>query len=144
LIATQSGVAATGSGKKISAANCNDGSPAGSWGYDLQGYTGLTASSGAGYPPFAASGIITFDGAGHFTIAETLSQSGGISQSGGGGTYNVNADCSFSMIIYGEPAFFYHGVFVDGLTGFFIVDTTPGDAVTGSGAFISAPLGVVS
>ena len=52
-----------------------------------------------GVGPFAAVGIITFDGFGSVTNAATTSTNGNISTGVGVSTYSVNDDCSGQMAI---------------------------------------------
>jgi hypothetical protein len=158
IMATQSGVSGTGSGQRISGSGvtiatttttCNTALPAGSWGYYLHGYSGVSSTSINllrerpkvlpieflnDNPTLDAIGTIVFDGAGHLTVTETLSQNGQLTESETStGTYAVNSDCSFSMLLHGGLPVFYNGVFVNGVSEFFVIDATTGDVVTGSG-----------
>jgi len=151
-IGTSQGTTITGSGKRISigqAITCNNASPTGAWGFDVQGYTGLNSLSmfaalktyqrrlspiSISDTPLALSGVIVFDGAGRLTVTETVSRGGQITQLGtNNGSYSVNSDCSFAMILHGLPSFFYNGVFVNGVTEFRVVDTDSTNVATGSG-----------
>jgi hypothetical protein len=123
----QGGFVGSGSGAKTSSAVCNNESPAGSWGYTLQGYVGSSTAN------FAAVGILIFDGAGHLTSPTTwVSYGATSSQPGITGTYTVYNDCTFSMQLYGLPGPSYQGAFTNGVTEFFMVETN-GDSVSGTG-----------
>jgi hypothetical protein len=138
----------TGVGKRITngqAMVCGTATASGSLGFELEGYV-LTNTTPATLgirsrtvavnlnTPFAASGKMTFDGAGHLTYSETYSLGGQIKQvTNGTGAYNLNSDCSVTLSLQGGPSALYTGVFVKGATEFLIVDATGGNTDTGSG-----------
>ncbi len=67
---------------------------------DLTGAYGLLQSGAIlSVGPFSSIGVATFDGAGHWTLAETVSVNGDFSPSVGSGDYTVKPDCTGSLML---------------------------------------------
>ena len=67
---------------------------------DLTGAYGLLQSGNIlSVGPFSSIGLATFDGAGHWTLTETVSVNGDFSPSVGNGDYTVKADCTGSLML---------------------------------------------
>src|SRR5215472_10836692 len=78
---------------KVQAQNsCTNGSFEGAFGYTFTGLTGVKAL------PFASVGRLVADGQGNLAGAETDSSNGEIFQRTYTGTYNVNSDCTGSVV----------------------------------------------
>jgi len=131
----------------VSSAQCTTATPAGSWGFIIQGFAppstetlypelkparpeGFFLEGIVGINPFALVGTITFDGQGHWTATFVYGGRDTVS-----GTYTVNPNCSLSL--YGLPFSPLEGVFINGLTEFYLVVGQGGNVGTGSGAKIS-------
>ena len=138
----------TGAGEQIAsgAGACGSATASGTFGFDLQGYVKSSSTPAAvdvrsrivavnQNTPFAASGKLTFDGAGHLTYSETYSIGGQINTvPSGTGAYTVNPDCSFRLSLQAGPSILYTGVFVNAATEFLIIDATGGNTDSGSAA----------
>lgn len=109
---------------------CTNRSLRGAFGFSAQGVT----LEGSSVPAelqgsFASSGFANFDGAGNLTLTATTSLNGVIQgPTAVKGTYQVNGDCTFDAKTVNGTTF--HGVIVNGGTELFILQTTPGAAIT--------------
>jgi hypothetical protein len=125
LIIGRAGYTGVGSGVKISA-TCTNASPAGNWGYSIQGMYGPSDLN------FFTIGTLAFDGAGHVVGPITLLSTGVLGNEGFiTGTYSVNSDCTFTMQLSSLPIS-YFGVFTNAVTQFYVVAEN-GNAVSGFG-----------
>lgn len=94
------------------AAVCTNATLAGGWGYLLQdNFTFPPPNPPLTFPVFAQSGLITFDGAGHFTLLDTrtamvvlIDAADVIRDEQSQGTYVINADCTGTLIVHQAPA----------------------------------------
>jgi hypothetical protein len=114
-----------GSPRKVPAAvGCSNSSLRGSYGLHA---TGTTAAGG----PFAAVGVISFDGAGNLQGTLFAKVSGGISPVVPvSGTYTVHPDCTVSDTFGGSQ---HTSVIIDNGDGYLINNTTAGDLSVISG-----------
>jgi hypothetical protein len=153
IVNTNSGFTATGSGNKIGGGTCTNATATGSWGFTAQGFTESSSpsmgmgggiefagkktpgyNSGTTNTPLGFTGILVFNGAGALTGTVTFSDNGGIGASQFvSGTYTVNPNCTFTVHIFGLPAFSFTGVLVNGGTQFIVVNTDTGISAIGTG-----------
>lgn len=97
----------SGTGKKTPPGGCSVASLKGAYGDSEEG----TIVAGFGAPPAypaAGSGILTFDGKGHFSANEILSFGGVVSPEVGTGTYTVNRDCTYTDVFTDTGGFTSH------------------------------------
>jgi hypothetical protein len=103
---------------------CNVGTVAGTYGFNNPGFVTANHSVKGAEVPFAAMGIIAFDGAGNVSGTYTLAFKGGISSGNTfSGTYTVNSDCTGSTTVTGAPNL--NLVILGGGTEIFAIETTP-------------------
>ena len=84
--------------------------------------------------PFAANGLIKFDGNGNLTTRQTLSLSGAIVPFNASGTYNVEEDCTLTAKFTDELSgaqISISGVIVKRGTEILIIETDPNTVVSG-------------
>jgi hypothetical protein len=109
---------------------CTNQSLRGNFGFSAQGVTLADSSIPAELQgSFASSGFAEFDGAGNLTLTATTSLNGVIQgPTGVKGSYQVNGDCTFEAKTVNGTTF--RGVIVNGGAELFILQTTPGVAIT--------------
>ena len=101
----------------------------GNYGFNNPGFTTPNHSIKGAEVPFAAVGVIIFDGAGNASGTYTLAIKGGITSGNTfSGTYTVSSDCTGSMTLTGAPNF--NMVVVSGGAEVFAIETTPSFAGT--------------
>ena len=104
---------------------CSVATLSGSYGINNPGFVSPGHSNKGAEVPFAAVGVLTFDGAGNVSSTFTLSVKGGISTGNtASGTYTVNSDCTGSAIVQGAPNSNF--VILGGGAEVFGIETTPG------------------
>ena len=103
-------------------------------GFGIQS-TGTLVEGGPGPAgPFAANGLIKFDGNGNLTTRQTLSLSGAIVPFNASGTYNVEEDCTLTAKFTDELSgaqISISGVIVKRGTEILIIETDPNTVVSG-------------
>ena len=111
---------------------CTDASLHGSYGYSFDGTV-------IGIGPTAGSGVITFDGTGQMSDADTLSLNGTIIPRTLTGTYTVQANCTGSVTLEVSTGDLFHLAFVSVDSGreLRFIQTDAGTVITG--AAIRAP-----
>ena len=88
------GLGDAASARQDERARCTVATLKGSFGYTVTG----TLAAGPTPGPFAAVGLLTFDGAGNFQNIRTISRNGSItSRAQGIGTYSVEPDCTGTL-----------------------------------------------
>jgi hypothetical protein len=82
-------------------AQCTNASLVGGWGYELSGMITLSPW----YQQFRAeAGLFTFDGAGNFTLTDTVSINGTVTRGQlSQGTYTVNSNCTGTLAVHRDP-----------------------------------------
>ena len=83
--------------------------------------------------PFAANGLIKFDGDGNLTGNQTISFNGTIAPFISSGTYEVKEDCTLTLKVTGDNGaqITASGVIVKRGTEIFIIETNPLTVITG-------------
>ena len=82
------------------AGDCSLSTLRGAYGYTVTGVTGITGGSDG--TPFAAVGVLTFDGDGGFENVRTVSSNGAIQRNvPGTGTYTLGRDCRGTLTFSG-------------------------------------------
>jgi hypothetical protein len=113
------------------AAACNDASLRGSYAFLAAGDT--FAALGLPAPltgPFASLGSATYDGRGHLSSTAVVTFDGAVQRPPAAtGTYQVNADCSFTSSLDDGSTFL--GSIVEGGRELLLLQTTTGTAITG-------------
>ena len=102
-------------------------------GFGIQS-TGTLVEGGPGPAgPFAANGLIKFDGNGNLTGNQTVSFNGTIAPFNSSGTYEVQEDCTLTLKITGDNGaqLTASGVIVKRGTEIFIIETDPLTVITG-------------
>jgi uncharacterized protein (TIGR03437 family) len=128
-IQTDSGFVLSGAARQQSSGICSNAILNGSYGYAIEGWT-----VGSSVTPFADSGQLAADGAGHLSGADTASAGGTIIDRVLSGSYQVNSDCSGSILLrdsIGDTAHFYLTASSDGRQAGFI-QTDPGTVISGA------------
>jgi hypothetical protein len=96
-------------GTVVKAGNCSLASINGDFGFVEQG-TVLLAPPAPPMVPYATSGILTSDGAGHLSGTVTVHAGGTVHLGTFNGTYAVNPDCTFSIQFTTEDNSVFHVV----------------------------------
>ncbi len=79
---------------------CSEATLRGGYGYTVTGVTGITGGSDG--VPFAAVGVLTFDGNGGFANVRTVSNGGAVLRNvPGTGTYTLGRDCRGTLVFSG-------------------------------------------
>jgi hypothetical protein len=106
---------------------CTDASLHGSYGYSFDGTV-------IGIGPAAGSGVITFDGEGNLSGADTLSLNGTIIPRTLTGTYAVQANCTGSVTLEVSTGDIFHleFVIVDSGRELRFIQTDAGTVITGA------------
>jgi hypothetical protein len=106
---------------------CTDASLHGSYGYSFDGTV-------IGIGPAAGSGVITFDGEGNLSGADTLSLNGTIIPRTLTGTYAVQANCTGSVTLEVSTGDIFHLAFVivDSRRELRFIQTDAGTVITGA------------
>jgi hypothetical protein len=106
---------------------CTDASLRGSYGYSFDGTV-------MGIGPTAGSGVITFDGEGNLSGADTLSLNGTIIPRTLTGTYTVQANCTGSVTLEVSTGDIFHLAFVivDSRRELRFIQTDAGTVITGA------------
>jgi uncharacterized membrane protein len=79
---------------------CSEATLRGGYGYTVTGVTGITGGSDG--VPFAAVGVLTFDGNGGFANVRTVSNGGAVLRNvPGTGTYALGRDCRGTLTFAG-------------------------------------------
>jgi len=111
---------------------CTDATLTGNYGFDFNGFTsaGREPQSPA-TRPLAVVGVATFNGAGSFSTAYTISFAGNVTQGVQDiGTYIVNADCTGSSTDT-TAGLHFNFVILGGGAEVFLIQTDAGNATTG-------------
>jgi hypothetical protein len=93
-------------GTAVKAGNCSVASIDGSYGFAEQG----TVLAPPLMLPYATSGILTADGAGHLSGKVTVHAGGMVHLGTFSGTYTVDPDCTFSIVFTTEDNSVFHVV----------------------------------
>ena len=128
-IQTDSGIVLSGSARQQSSGSCSNAILNGSYGFAIEGWT-----FGSSVVPFADSGQLAADGAGRLSGADTASAGGTIIDRVLSGSYQVNSDCSGSLLLrdsIGDTAHFYLTASSDGRQARFI-QTDSGTVISGA------------
>jgi hypothetical protein len=116
---------------------CGLDTVAGSYAYNFSGFISLSATQ---VLPASAAGKITFDGRGHVSGTQTRSVAGSSLDETLSGTYTANPDCSGSLTLNVEPdtrVSTVKVVWANNTNDVYLVFTTPGFTMTGTGKRVS-------
>lgn len=103
---------------------CSVATLTGNYAFSNPGFTTPNKSISGSEDPFAAVGVLTFDGAGNISTNFTLAFKGAISPGQtGSGTYTVNSDCTGSISL--PTVVNFNMVIIGGGTEIFGIETTP-------------------
>jgi hypothetical protein len=109
---------------------CTNASLKGDFGFTARGVTLVGSPVPAPLQgPFASAGTATFDGKGNFTLNSASSFNGIIQPTPAKGTYSVNRDCTYTST--SETGITFRAVIVNDGREIFILQTTPGVAISG-------------
>ena len=108
---------------------CTDANLGGNYGFTLTGFISFGKNTSPTLMPAASVGLITFDGAGHFTTTYVNTRSGAAQGETDTGTYTVNPDCTVSVFDQ-TVGTHYSAVIVGGGTELLAIQTDSGDTQT--------------
>ena len=104
---------------------CSNATLTGNYGFNNPGFTTPNRSVKGAEVPFAAVGVLAFDGAGNIATTFTLAIRGGISTGlTSSGTYAVNSDCTGSISLT-DIGVNFNTVIIGGGTEVFGIETPP-------------------
>jgi hypothetical protein len=108
---------------------CTDASLSGNFGFTLAGFISFGRNTSPTLMPAASVGLITFDGAGHFTTTYVNTRSGAALGETDTGTYDVKSNCSASLVDQ-TVGTHYSAVIVGAGNEVLAIQTDPGDTQT--------------